>query len=326
MDSATRPPFQRGTPIRLTISPDQPLTVQEFLRSLKKPTRSLSTSERLERPQEKSLQSSQLTVQAFLHDLRKPVTPLRKPAEAAEGPKLQTIASENLESSQSIAAASGPSSLDPPEHTPGKIDSERVLSPLLEAKRLRCPTLKGKQEKDVPMKIPKVTRTYTKKAKHVSPQQRDSPALFLTQSSTHKGVLIDGLHDDSSDSPTERLASREASKNRPVKKHTSVVLQKRKPQPLQENEEIRPVDDNEDDADMVIRQKKGKKKRKRRRAPVNELALVTDIQSLGVSPVKIQVSHLSGNTLFESQFVKVPKLLLTLLDRKHTIPTTQLTC
>lgn len=287
MDSAARPPLQRGTPTRSAISPDQPLTVQEFLRSLKKPTRPLSTSEGLETPQEKSFQSSQLTVQTFLHGLRKPVTPLRKPAEAAEGPKLQTIASESLESSQSIAAASGPSFLDPPKPNPSEMDSERVFSPLLEAERLRCSTPKGKEEKDVPMKIPKVIRTYTKKAKHVSPQQRDSPALFLTQSSTHKAVLIDGLHDDSSDSPTERLAAREASKNRPVKKHTSVVLQKRKRHPLQENEEIRRVDHNEDDADTLIRQKKGKKRRKSRRAPVNELALVTGI--LEISPVKSQV-------------------------------------
>ena len=301
MDLASRPPLQRGTPIRSAISPDQPLTVQEFLRSLKKPTRPLSTSQGLETTQEKSLQSSQLTVQAFLHGLRTPVTPLRKPAEAAEGPKLQTIASESPKSSQSIAAASGPSLLDPPESTPNRLNSEGALSPSLEAKRLRCPTPKGKEEKDEPMKIPKVTRTYTKKAKHVSPFQRDSPALFLTQSSTHKGVLIDGLHDDSSDSPIERLASREASKSRPVKKHTSLVLQKRKRQPLQENKEIRRVEHNEDDADMVKRQKTGKKKRKRRRAPVNELALVTDIQSLEVSQVKSQV-----RPSFRQHFIWVP--------------------
>ena len=287
MDSAARPPLQRGTPTRSAIRPDQPLTVQEFLRSLKKPTRPLSTSEGFETPQEKSFQSSPLSVQAFLHGLRKPVTPLRKPAEVAEGPKLKMVASGKIESAQSIAAASRPSFLDPPEPTSNRMDSEGVPSPSLEAKRLRCSTPNGKEEKDVPVKIPKVIRTYTKKAKHVSPQQRDSPALFLTQSSTHKGVLIDGLHDDSPDSPTERLASREASKDRPVKKHTSVVLQKRKRHPLRENEEIRQVGHNEDDADMLIWQKQGKKRRKGRRAPVNQLALVTGI--LGVSPAKSQV-------------------------------------
>ena len=311
MGFANQPPLHKGTPTRSAVSPDQPLTVQEFLRSLKQPTRPFPTSERLETPPENTSQRGHLTVQAFLHDLRKPVSPLRQLAEAAEGPKIQTIASKNLENSQSIAAASSPSFLHPAEPTPDKIDSEQILSLSPEGKGLRCPTPKGKAKEDVSMKFPKVTRTYTKKAKHGSPPQRGSPALFLTQSPTHKEALIDGLHDDGSDSPTDRLASKEVSRIRPVRKHTSEVLQKRKRQPLRESEESRQVDHNEDDADMVMREKKGKNKRKRRRAPVNELALVKNIQSLEVSPIKVQVRLC--NISFGSRLARVPKLLLTSL-------------
>lgn len=272
MDFVNQPPLHKGTPARPALSPDQPLTVQEFLRSLKKPTRPFPLSEGLETLQERTPQSGQLTVQAFLHGLRKPVSPLHKPAEAAESPRIQIIAWKNLDNSQSIAAASSPSFLDPPEATPNKIGSEIILSLSPEGKGPQCPTPKGKEKEDVSMKIPKVTRTYTKKAKQVSLPQRGSPALFLTQSPTHKEPLIDGLHDDRSDSPAQRLASKEASRTRPARKHTSEVLQKRKRSPLQENEENRRVDHDEDDADMVTGEKKGKKRR--RRAPVNELALM----------------------------------------------------
>lgn len=310
MNSVNQPLLPKGTPTRSAVSPDQPLTVQDFLRSLKKPTRPLPTADRFETPQETTPQSGQLTVQAFLHGLQKPASPLRKRAEAAESPRLHTISSENLENSQSIAATSSPNSLDPAEHTPNKTDSEKILSLSPEGKRLRCPTPKGKVMEDVSMKIPKVTRTYTKKAKHISPPQRGSPALFLTQSPTHKEALIDGLHDDRSDSRTERPPSREGSRIGPVRKHTSEVLQKRKRQPLQENEDGRQVDHNEDDANMVMREKKGKNKRRRRRAPVDELPLVTNIQSLEVSPVKAQV-RLSSRQRFSGSQPRLPNLVLT---------------
>lgn len=291
MDPAIRPPLQRGSPTRLAVSPGPPLTVQKFLRNLKKSTSPLATPGRLETAQENALKRCQLTVQAFLHGLRKPLTPPRKPAEAAEVPKLQMIASTGLEDLQYIATASGPGLLDAPEPTPNKIDGEQVLSLSPETKRLRTLNPRGEGEKDVSMRIPKVTQTYTKKAKHVSPQQNDSPALSLTQRSMHQGRLIDDLHDNRLDSSTEQLASREASETEPVTKHTLAIPRKRKRQPLQE--EIHRVDRGEDDADTAIRENK-RKRRKRRRAPINELALVADIQSLEVSAVKGQVRTSCG--------------------------------
>lgn len=260
MAPAIRSPLQAGTSTRVVVSPDQRLSVQDFLRSLKKPTRPLPTSKCFGAPP---------------NDTFKPVNPPWKPAEA---PKLETIASTVLEDPPFIdSAASG--LWDLPESTPDEICSEQVLSPSPEAKRLRPPNPKGADEKDQSMKIPKVTRTYTKKAKHVSPQQNVSPALLLTQFPTHERALLDGLPNDGSGSATEQLAFRKPLKNKLSKKHNSAVSQKRKQQPLQDDEEIHREDHGEYVADILITEKNKKTKRKKRRVPVNELALVKRLPS-----------------------------------------------
>lgn len=298
MASAIRPPSRTGSPTRSAVSIDQPLSVQEFLRSLRKATRPLATPQTLEALQDNTSTRCQLTVQGLLHGLRKPVTPLFKSAEA---PKSQTIASTGLDDLAFIdtaTPASGPGPLDPPKSSPIEIDGEQVLSPLPEAQTLRYSDPEGADEKSVPMKIPSVTRTYTKKAKHISPQQNDSAALFLTQFSTRKGALVDRLFDDGTDSKTEQLAPHETPKTKPAKKHTSVVPKKRRQQPLQENEEIHREDHSEFDADTVTKKKKEKTKRKKRRVPVNELALMKELPSREAFPANNQVRRSSGAAFF----------------------------
>lgn len=300
MSSVIRPPLQTGTPTRLAVKSDQPLSVQDFLRSLKKSTRPLPTPKRLEAPQENTLTSCQLTVQGFLHCLRKPVTSRYKSVEAGEASKLRSIAltgHEVLPFIDSAAEIPGSGLLDPPESIPNETDSAEVLSPVPEAKRLRSLNQKGVDEKDISMKIPKVVRTYAKKTKQVLPVRKDTSPLFLTQSSTREGALLDGLLDDGSDAPTEQSASREVPKVRSAKKSISVVAPKRKRQPQQDDEETRREDHREDDADMVLGEKKKRTKRKKRRAPVNELALVTKLPSSEVSPMNAQVRKSFGHHL-----------------------------
>ena len=300
MSSAIRPPLQTGAPTRLAVIPGQPLSVQEFLRSLKKSTRPLPTTKRFEAPQEDTLTSCQLTVQGSLHNLRKPVTSRHKSVEAIEAPKFQTIAStghEVLPFIDSAAEIPGPGLLDPPESIINEIDSEQVLTPLPEAKRLRSLNQKGVDEKDVSMKIPKVVRTYAKKTKQVLPVRKYTSALILTQSSTREGALLDGLLNDGSGATTEQSASREVSKVQSAKNSISAVASKRKRQPQQDNEETRREDHREDDADMVLGQKQKRTKRKKRRAPIKELALVTKLPSPEVSPVNSQVRKSFGHHL-----------------------------
>lgn len=280
-------PRQTATPTHLAVSPNQRLGVKEFLRSLKKPGRPLPPPKSFEALQNDASTSSQLTVQGFLHGLRKLMT--CKPAEAAEAPKLEAFASTGLEDLTFIDPAA-PGLLDSPESTPNETDSEQVLISSPEARNLRPSHPKGADEMDEYMKIPKVTRTYTKKTKHVSPQRKDNPALFfLTQLPKHKRALLDGLPDDESDSTTEQVASREL---QPAKEHTSAVPQKRRQQPLQDDEEIHREDHGEYDADTVIMEKDKKTKRKKRRVAVNELALVKRLSSREHFPANNQVRRL----------------------------------
>lgn len=304
-------PLQRGTSTLLAVGQDQPLSVQDFLRSLKKSKRLLPTLKPLEAPQHDTFQNGELTVQGFLQGLRKPVTPTCEPAKGAEAPRFQNIASASFEDLSLIdaAAGSGPGLLDSPESSPNETDSEQDFSEIPEVKRLQFHDLKDVDEKDGPIKVPKVTRTYTKKAKHVPAQQNDSPPLFFSQTSAHEGALYDGSLDDGSDFPTERLASRSIPKTK--EKHTSAVPQKRKRQPPQDREENHRDDHSGDDVDIVTKEKRGKTKRKKRRVPVNELELVTRLSSQQRSPANDQVRQLFVPAcLFGSRCIHGPDLLL----------------
>ena len=303
--ASIRSPRQTATPTRLAVSPNQRLGVKEFLRSLKKPAHPLPTPKSFEALQDNASTSSQLTVQGFLHILRKPMT--FKPAEAANAPKLEAIGSTGLEDLTFIDSAA-PGLLDSPESTPNETDSEQVLISSPEARNLRPPRPSGADEIDESVKIPKVTRTYTKKTKHVSPQRKDSPALFLTQLPKHERALFDGLPDDESDSTTEQVASRES---QPAKEHTSAVPQKRRQQPLQADEEIHREDYGVYDADIVIMEKDKKTKRKKRRVAVNELALVKRLSSREHSPANNQVRTLFCAAFFWVSVHPWANLLLT---------------
>ena len=282
MASAIRSPSEIGTPTCLYASSDQPLSVQDPLRSLKSKCQSPARAF-LEASQENALTSYHLTVQGFLHGLRK---------SGSETPKLQSIASTrhaDLLFVNSVATISRPGLLDPPESTSSETASDQVLSPSPETRRLRSPNPEGAIRSDVSMKMPKVLRTYTKRIKHGPLVSDDSSTLFLTRSSTHGGALLDQNLRDRSDMPTGQLASGAKPTTKPTKKRTSAVPRKRKQQTLQDDEENRRGDGSEDDAHIVISKKSSKAKRKKRRAPVNQLALVTRLPSHKVPTVYAQV-------------------------------------
>ncbi|CAD6564042.1 MAG: hypothetical protein ASARMPRED_002672 [Alectoria sarmentosa] len=274
---AGEPMVSRRTPDYFL--PGHPLSVQEFLHSLKKSTRKLPTTKRVEAPQDNTF------------------TRPCNSAEAAETPKLQPVASTDHGDLRFIGATvPGPDLLGPPE-SPNEIDDKQALSPLPKVKRLQPPNLNGTGEKVVSIKIPKVVRTYAKKIKPVSLVGNPSSDLFLTQSSTHEGPLLDGLLDEGSDAPTEQLASGQISKTMPAKKHKSAIAPNRKRQPLQDDEEIRRSDHNADDVDMTASRGTERTRRKKRRAPVKELALVTRLPSHEYSTAKAQKLYDSDNAI-----------------------------
>lgn len=282
MESAIRPSSEMSTPTCLSASSDQLLSLQDPIRSLnskrQSPTRTF-----LEASQENALTSYHLTVQGFLHGLRK---------SGSETPKLQSIASTrhaDLLFANSVATVSRPGLLDPPESTSSETDSDHVLSPSLETRRVRSPNPEGAIGSDVSMKMPKVVRTYTKRTKHGPLRRDDSSTLFLTRSSTHEGALLDQHLSDGSNMPTGQLASGAKPTTKPTEKRTSAVPRKRKQQTLQDDEENCRGDGSGKDADIVTSKKSRKAKRKKRRAPVNQLALVTRLPSHEVPTVNAQV-------------------------------------
>ena len=203
------------------------------------------------------------------------MTPPCQLAEAAEAAELQMIPSTGLEDMPFIA--SGPGLLDPPESMSDESDGEQVLSPS-PGTREQPPNLERVDE-NLFKKIPKVTRTYTKKVKRVLPRYNEIFRLPLTRSSTRDEALLDELLLVRPDSAAKRLVSRKISQAKTAKKNVSALPKKGKLQPLQEEDENHQKDHDEGDRDIVIKKNEKKTKRKKRRVPVNELALVTLVES-----------------------------------------------
>lgn len=283
--------LETGIPTQSASNPDQQLSVYESHLSLKKLTCLLPAPKHLETPQDSITSSDQLTVQGFLHGLWKPIIPRYKIPSAPGAPKLQIIASIGLEDLPSIdsAAALGPGLLDLPESSPNEIDDEQVLSPSPESKRLRFSNPKGADEKDVSLMIPKVIRTYTKKAKPVSPVWKNSSARSTTQTFTHERVVPDGILYDGSDTRREQDHFKGVPKTRPARKHTSEYPQKRERQTLHDHGESRREDHGGDDANLLTRKKKRETKKTKRGASVDELTVVRKLPSDEDYPMEAQV-------------------------------------
>ena len=252
------------------------------------------TSELSGASQKSSFPSYQLTVHGFLHGLRKPVSPPCQPGEVAPISKLQLASStghEDLLFIDSVATVAGPGLLDPPESTSSGIDSDQVVSPIPDARRLQSAVWEGEDGCDVLMAMPKVVRTYTRKIAHESPVRKDSLTSSLSRSSVHERVLPEGLLDDTLDTPIKHLASKKNCRIKDAKKRTTAGLRKRRQRISQDDEEACQADRSEDGAHTVLSvdNKTKRMKRKKRRAPVNQLALVASAPSHEGSRLSSQV-------------------------------------
>ena len=233
----------------------------------------------LEASQEIAFANYQLTVHGFLHGLRKSLSPPCQPGKIAPISKLQLTSStchEDLLFVDSVAAVSGPGILDPPESTSSEIDSDRVVNPIPEARRLQSAVPEGADGCDVLRTMPKVVRTYTRKITREFPVREDSPTSSLRRSFVHERALLNGPLDDASNTSIKQFASKKDRRIKDTKKRTSAVPRKRRQKIVQDDEEACQEDCSGDGADTVIRKdnKTKRKKRKKRRAPVNQLALV----------------------------------------------------
>ena len=151
--------------------------MQDSTHSSKKSTCQSPTPKGLEASQNIAFARYHLAVRGFLQGLRKPASPPYLLSEAAQTPKLQSITStghDDLLSTNSVAALSGPGLLDPPESIPSETDNDQVFSLALEARRLEYPFPESTDESDVLMKTPKVIgrrraafRPYPNKIRHL---------------------------------------------------------------------------------------------------------------------------------------------------------------
>ena len=276
MPSTVRPQSQKATRTLKATSPDQPLNVQEFLRSLKKPRRPLPTP--------KSLGAH---------------------PEPAEGSNHQPDASTYHKDFPYIdlGMMSGQKLSDPPRSVLDKIHCQQVLGPFQEAETKRPSKLQGAEQRIISMNIPKVLKTYSKKLKHTSPLHMDRSTLFPNQSFTHEPILPGEHLYDGRNTPAEQPALRRSPSDKCTKTLNLVGSLKRKRQPLADVEQVRqedqaedPILDNENDEvdpDIVIKEDTRKTRRKKRRAPVNELPLVKTLNeslpSRTVSPMDANV-------------------------------------
>ena len=257
MAPAIRPQSQKATRTLRTASPDQPLKVQEFLRSLKKRRRPLPTPKSL-----------------VAHP------------EPAKGSNDQPDASTYHKDFPCVdlGVISGQKLSDPPRSVLNKIHCQRILGPFQEAEIQRPSKSQGADQRTISMNLPMVHKTYSKKLKPASPLHMDRSTLFPTQFLTHEPILPGEHFYDGRDTPTEQPALRESPSDKCTKKLNLVGSLKRKRQPLADVEQVRqgdqakdPIKDDEDDEvdpNIVIKEDTRKTRRKKRRAPVNELPLV----------------------------------------------------
>ena len=201
MAPAIRPQSQKATRTLSTASPDQPLNVQEFLRSLKKRRRPLPTP--------KSLGAH---------------------PELAEGSIHQPDASTYHKDFPyvDLGVISGEKLSDPPRSVYNKIHCQRVLGPFQEAERQRPSKPQGADERLISMNLPTVHKTYSKKLKHASPLHMDRSSLFPNHCFTHEPILPGEHFYDERDTPTKQSALSGSPSDKCAKKLSLVGSSKRK--------------------------------------------------------------------------------------------------
>ena len=276
MAPTVRPQSQKATRTLRAASPDQPLNVQDFLRSLKKPRHPLPAPESLgAHPEPAECSNHQPDASTYHKDF----------------PYVD------------LGMISGSKLSDPPRSVLDKIHCQRVLGPFQEANIKRPSKLQGAEQGIISMNLPMVLKTYSKKLKHTSPLHMDRSTLFLKQSFMHEPILPGEDFYDGRNTPAEQPALRESPSDMCTKKLNLVGSLKRKRQPLADVEQVRqgdqakdPIEDDEDvevDPDIVVKEDTRKTRRKKRRAPVNELPLVKTLNeslpSRTASPVDANV-------------------------------------
>jgi hypothetical protein len=267
------------TTTRYNVSQGKTISVQEFLRGLKRPVSkptlpsaaNKASTNTTERPNADVKQVKTISVYEFRGGLRRPGLEAALPSPINEETSRMTAVQDALQLPRSLAETLRV--LDPPEsYSEEAIDYTQQHSvPCFE-------TEKAKTIDEAPEEAPKVVRTYVKKARQTSPPTEslpDTSQLFCTQSLAADPEQRGNEQGATSQTQATALSNTEGCDTYMPTGQEPQLPQNSTPQ------DVHPVDETDSEpttssvADILT--EKTTRKRKRRRAPVNELALVTEL-------------------------------------------------
>ena len=295
MASVTQSTLPTVTITRYNVSQGKTISVQDFLRGLKRPVSKptlpsavdKASTTTTKRPNADVEQVKITSVYEFLGGLRRPGLEAALPSHINEGTSGITAVQDASQSTRSVAEILR--FLEPPEsYTEEAIDHTQQHSvPCFEAEKAKTIDVAPEDDGNELLEAPKVVRTYVKKARQTSPPAEslsDASQLFCTQSPTANHEQRGNEQGEMSPTKATALSNTEG---RDIYMPTG-----QEPQlpPNSMPQDLHPVDepDKEPTASSVAETltEKTTRKRKRRRAPVNELALVAELPMHSDSPAK----------------------------------------
>ncbi|KAL2044360.1 hypothetical protein N7G274_003065 [Stereocaulon virgatum] len=269
------------TTIRYNVGQGKTISVQEFLRGLKRPVSKLTlpsavnkvSTNTTERPNADVKQVKTISVYEFLGCLRRPGLEAALPNPINDDTSGITAVHDELQLTRPLAVTLGV--LDPPEsYSEETIDHTQQHSvPCSEVEKAKITEEVPEDDGNESLEAPRVIRTYVKKARQTSPPAEILPntsQLFCTQSAAEheqrgneQGITSQTKATASSN--TEGCDTCMLTGQEPQRPHYSTP------------QDVHPVDETDIEpttssvADDLT--EKTTRPRKRRRAPINELAL-----------------------------------------------------
>ena len=285
------------TTTRFDVSQGKTISVQDFLRGLKRPvSKPTLPSTRNESPATKAVpkidasQGKTISIYEFLGALKRPASQVTSPSTDNQVSPATPAVHNALRPMRPLAE--DPSILDPPEsYAEDAIEHTQQDSvSLFEAEKAKATVDAAVNDETELLKAPKVVRTYVKKPRQSSPPTESLPdesPFFCTQSSVAD-------HEHRSEDQ-EAVSQTEGTALSNTKDHDSYTPTAHEPQTPgnSKSQALQPADEGDHEptalsaADTVTEKTTGK--RKRRRAPVNELALVAELPLRSDSPANAKV-------------------------------------
>lgn len=285
MTSAFRFTVPDDTKIRSNVSSGHPISVQDFLRGLKRPASSAAKNSNVGKIMPYVSGHQAISVQDFPSTLAKPASVANTARGSLDASRETSSVPKEPPSAEERAAT--PGVMAPPESFSDEISAEpdQTTRPSLLYERLEVLHQDAMNEDQETMRIPMVVRTYAKRTHSVSPRDDDSPPLFLAQSSTHGNNQLRNFSEVGSKAQ-EGLPARKANRTGVTK-----TYRHKNPPPEPDENAYRERIDTPG-ADGSTKSMSKTPIRRKRRAPVSQLPLVTRLPYNEGIPSRFEVSNI----------------------------------